>query len=63
MMWRRVEFPLFTDHVEATRFTYAVFLLNKDLEQLLNAHGILAVVRGVCGDWRGGLLYPARNPF
>ena len=42
MMWRRVEFPLFTDHVEATRFTHAVFLLNKDLEQLLNAHGLRA---------------------
>jgi len=42
MTWRRVEFPLFTDHVEATRFTYAAFLLNKDLEQLLNAHGLLA---------------------
>ena len=40
--WRRVEFPLFADRAEATRFTYAVFLLNKDLEQLLNAHGALA---------------------
>ena len=27
----------------STRFAYAVFLLNKDLEQLLNAHGLLAV--------------------
>jgi hypothetical protein len=43
-MWRRAEFPLFVDGAsESTRFTYAVFLLNKDLEQLLNAHGLLAV--------------------
>ena len=42
-MWRRVEFPLFAEHAEGTRFAYAVFLLNKDLEQLLNAHGMLAV--------------------
>ena len=45
-MWRRYEFPLFADgasSTESTKFTYAVFLLNKDLEQLLNAHGLLAV--------------------
>ena len=42
-VWRRVEFPLFAEHAEGTRFAYAVFLLNKDLEQLLNAHGMLAV--------------------
>lgn len=44
-MWRRVEFPLFAEPhaAEGTRFAYAVFLLNKDLEQLLNAHGLLAV--------------------
>ena len=43
-MWRRAEFPLFVDGAsESTRFTYAVFLLNKDLGQLLNAHGLLAV--------------------
>ena len=43
-MWRRAEFPLFVDGAsESTRFTYAVFLLNKDLEQLLNTHGLLAV--------------------
>lgn len=47
VMWRRYEFPLFADgasgSAESTKFTYAVFLLNKDLEQLLNAHGLLAV--------------------
>ena len=46
VMWRRYEFPLFADgasSTESTKFTYAVFLLNKDLEQLLNAHGLLAV--------------------
>ena len=44
-LWRRVEFPLFAEPhaAEGTRFAYAVFLLNKDLEQLLNAHGLLAV--------------------
>ena len=44
-LWRRVEFPLFAEPhaAESTRFAYAVFLLNKDLEQLLNAHGLLAV--------------------
>jgi len=47
VLWRRYEFPLFADgasgSAESTKFTYAVFLLNKDLEQLLNAHGLLAV--------------------
>ena len=40
-----MEFPLFAEPhaAESTRFAYAVFLLNKDLEQLLNAHGLLAV--------------------
>jgi hypothetical protein len=40
-----VEFPLFAEPhaAESTRFAYAVFLLNKDLEQMLNAHGMLAV--------------------
>jgi hypothetical protein len=44
-LWRRVEFPLFAEPhaAESTRFAYAVFLLNKDLEQMLNAHGMLAV--------------------
>ncbi|KAK9915911.1 hypothetical protein WJX75_005884 [Coccomyxa subellipsoidea] len=34
------EFPLFLDGSERMRFRYAVFLLNKDIEQLLNAHGL-----------------------
>ena len=38
-----MEFPLFGVRVEAPRFAHAVFLLNKNLEQLLNAHGLLAV--------------------
>ena len=41
-----VRVSLFADgasSTESTKFTYAVFLLNKDLEQLLNAHGLLAV--------------------
>ena len=25
---------------ERTRFAYAIFLLNKDIEQILNAHGL-----------------------
>ncbi|KAK3284305.1 hypothetical protein CYMTET_8038 [Cymbomonas tetramitiformis] len=37
------DFPLFSEGVERTRFAYGVFLLNKDIEQLLNAHGINAV--------------------
>ncbi|RAL54339.1 hypothetical protein DM860_001467 [Cuscuta australis] len=36
---RHVEFPLFLEGQDATRAAYAVFLLNKDLEQLLNYIG------------------------
>lgn len=35
-----VEFPLFLDGQDATRAAYAVFLLNKDMEQLLNFVGV-----------------------
>lgn len=38
----RIEFPLFMDNLgegDRTRYTYGVFLLNKNLAQLLNAHG------------------------
>ena len=39
-----MKFPLYIDHLgverERTRFAYAVFLLNKDIEQILNAHGL-----------------------
>ncbi|CAI0380255.1 unnamed protein product [Linum tenue] len=35
-----VEFPLFLDGQDTTRAAYAVFLLNKDLEQLLNYIGV-----------------------
>ncbi|KAL2530941.1 hypothetical protein Fot_23542 [Forsythia ovata] len=35
-----VEFPLFIEGQDSTRAAYAVFLLNKDLEQLLNFIGI-----------------------
>lgn len=35
-----VEFPLFLDGQDTTRAAYAVFLLNKDLEQLLNFVGV-----------------------
>lgn len=38
-----VEFPLFSEGQELTRSAYAVFLLNKDLEQLLNGLGVEAV--------------------
>lgn len=34
-----IEFPLFLEGQDATRAAYAVFLLNKDLEQLLNFIG------------------------
>lgn len=34
------DFPLFLDGQEATRAAYAVFLLNKDIEQLLNFIGV-----------------------
>ncbi|XP_057747637.1 vacuolar protein sorting 38 isoform X1 [Arachis stenosperma] len=36
---KHVEFPLFLEGQETTRAAYAVFLLNKDLEQLLNFIG------------------------
>ena len=40
----RIEFPLFMDSPsDRTKYTYGVFLLNKNLEQLLNAHGLSAV--------------------
>ncbi|XP_031273107.1 UV radiation resistance-associated gene protein-like isoform X2 [Pistacia vera] len=35
-----VEFPLFLDGQDTTRAAYAVFLLNKDVEQLLNFIGV-----------------------
>ncbi|KAL0366728.1 UNVERIFIED_CONTAM: hypothetical protein Sradi_3562900 [Sesamum radiatum] len=35
-----VEFPLFVEGQDSTRAAYAVFLLNKDLEQLLNFIGV-----------------------
>ncbi|BBN13832.1 UV radiation resistance-associated gene protein [Marchantia polymorpha subsp. ruderalis] len=38
-----VEFPLFSDNQELTRSAYAVFLLNKDLEQMLNRLGVDSV--------------------
>ncbi|GAB2267237.1 hypothetical protein Dimus_002222 [Dionaea muscipula] len=34
--FKYIEFPLFLDGQDATRAAYAVFLLNKDIEQLLN---------------------------
>lgn len=37
---RYLEFPLFTDGQDATRAAYAVFLLNKDVEQLLTYVGV-----------------------
>ncbi|KAL5542640.1 hypothetical protein UlMin_010350 [Ulmus minor] len=37
---KHVEFPLFLDGQDTTRTAYAVFLLNKDLEQLLNSVGV-----------------------
>ncbi|KAJ4846022.1 hypothetical protein Tsubulata_002537 [Turnera subulata] len=37
---RPVEFPLFLEGQDTTRAAYAVFLLNKDLEQLLNYIGV-----------------------
>ncbi|CAN6380440.1 unnamed protein product [Urochloa humidicola] len=36
---RMTEFPLFFDGQETTRSAYAIFLLNKDIEQLLNYIG------------------------
>jgi hypothetical protein len=35
-----VELPLFYEASDRTRFAYALFLLNKDIEQLLHAHGL-----------------------
>ncbi|KAK9809465.1 hypothetical protein WJX73_000217 [Symbiochloris irregularis] len=38
------EFPLYcTDPSQRTRFAYAAYLLNKDVEQLLDAHGLASV--------------------
>ncbi|XP_057514983.1 vacuolar protein sorting 38-like isoform X1 [Actinidia eriantha] len=37
---KATEFPLFLDGQETTRAAYAVFLLNKDVEQLLNFIGV-----------------------
>lgn len=37
-----VEFPLYCEGVERTRFAYGIYLLNKDVEQVLNAHGLTA---------------------
>ncbi|TQD83724.1 hypothetical protein C1H46_030724 [Malus baccata] len=37
---KHVEFPLFLDGQDTTRAAYALFLLNKDLEQLLNYIGV-----------------------
>ncbi|KAG7995473.1 hypothetical protein I3843_01G111300 [Carya illinoinensis] len=37
---KHVEFPLFLEGQDTTRAAYAVFLLNKDLEQLLNSVGV-----------------------
>jgi len=45
-----VNFPLYIDHAgverERTRFAYAVFLLNKNIEQILHAHGLDACGSG-----------------
>lgn len=38
-----VEFPLFSEGQDTTRSAYAVFLLNKDLEQILNHLGLESV--------------------
>ncbi|XP_030461865.1 vacuolar protein sorting 38 isoform X2 [Syzygium oleosum] len=37
---KSIEFPLFLEGQDTTRAAYAVFLLNKDLEQLLNFIGV-----------------------
>ncbi|KAG9441876.1 hypothetical protein H6P81_017730 [Aristolochia fimbriata] len=37
---KTVEFPLFLEGQDTTRAAYAIFLLNKDLEQLLNYIGV-----------------------
>lgn len=36
------KFPLYARGVDRTRFEYGVFLLNKDIEQLLHAQGLEA---------------------
>ncbi|KAG6394846.1 hypothetical protein SASPL_145436 [Salvia splendens] len=38
-----VEFPLFIEGQDSTRAAYAIFLLNKDLEQVLNFIGVKSV--------------------
>ncbi|CAM8879941.1 hypothetical protein QQ045_019103 [Rhodiola kirilowii] len=38
--WKTVDFPLFLEGQDTTRAAYAVFLLKKDLEQLLNFIGV-----------------------
>ncbi|CAK9141433.1 unnamed protein product [Ilex paraguariensis] len=40
MSMKRIEFPLFLQGQDSMRAAYAVFLLNKDLEQLLNFVGV-----------------------
>lgn len=40
MSMRATEFPLFFEGQETTRSAYAIFLLNKDIEQLLNHIGV-----------------------
>ncbi|GMH08035.1 hypothetical protein Nepgr_009875 [Nepenthes gracilis] len=40
---KHLEFPLFIDGQDATRTAYAVFLLNKDIEQLLNYLGVTSL--------------------
>jgi hypothetical protein len=37
------KFPLYARGVDRTRFEYGVFLLNKDIEQLLHAKGVEAL--------------------
>ncbi|XP_031090679.1 UV radiation resistance-associated protein-like [Ipomoea triloba] len=39
----QMEFPLFLEGQDSTRAAYAVFLLNKDLEQLLNYIGVTSL--------------------
>lgn len=39
------EFPLFLESQDTTRLAYAVFLLNKDIEQLLNGVGVESLGR------------------
>ncbi|RUP24490.1 UV radiation resistance protein and autophagy-related subunit 14-domain-containing protein [Jimgerdemannia flammicorona] len=37
------EFPLYSKGVERYRFEYGVFLLNKNIEQLINAYGLIVL--------------------